>query len=71
MATLSVNVLVGDAGDRALVARLEATGLRVTRVLRTVGVVSGTVDEAAVAQLRKVPGVERVETTRIVRAVAR
>lgn len=71
MATLSVNVLVGDAGDRTLVARLEATGLRVTRVLRTVGVVSGTVDEAAVAQLRKVPGVERVETTRIVRAVVR
>jgi hypothetical protein len=71
MSRVTVNVVVAGSLDGAALGRLEASGLRVRRVLRAVGVVSGTIDEAALPTLRAVPGVQQVEPTRPVRAVSR
>jgi hypothetical protein len=52
----------------AVVAALRDAGLRVDEVLNGVGVVTGTVDEAALAALSTVPGVLDVERSRVYQA---
>lgn len=50
-----------------VVDELRAAGLRVGEVLDSVGVVTGTVDGAAVSALSTVPGVLEVERSRVYR----
>ena len=59
-----VTVTVDDTHLRSIgsVARsLEQTGMRVDRVMAAVGVITGSVDSAAVATLTGVPGVASVD----------
>ncbi|WP_260190949.1 hypothetical protein [Actinophytocola gossypii] len=63
-------MIVSVADDRDLgevAAALVRAGLAVTEVLAGAGVVTGTVDGAAVAALSTVPGVVDVEVEREVR----
>ncbi len=50
---------------RVVVEALRAAGLRVTEVLDSVGVVTGTVDGDALGALSTVPGVADVERSRV------
>ncbi len=68
MADEQVVISVADdqVGDMsAVVAALRAAGLRVSEVLDSAGVVTGTVDGAALAALSTVPGVLEVERSRM------
>lgn len=62
-------VVISVADDRfdlsAVVDALRVAGLRVTEVLDGVGVVTGTVDGAALGALSTVPGVVDVERSRV------
>lgn len=67
----SVGVLVRvdrSLPSEALVQRLTAAGMQVERVLRRVGVVSGTVPSAQLEGLGGVAGVTAVEREREVRS---
>jgi hypothetical protein len=65
-------VVISVADDQvddmsAVVDALRAAGLRVSEVLGSAGVVTGTVDGAALATLSAVPGVLDVERSRVYR----
>jgi hypothetical protein len=65
-------VVISVADDQVddmstVVDALRAAGLRVGEVLDSAGVVTGTVDGAAVAALSAVPGVVDVERSRVYR----
>lgn len=62
-----VLIVVDDAGLARLpdvVAELRAAGLRVDRVLGSIGTISGSAAPSAMGALRAVPGVEGVERPR-------
>lgn len=72
MADVVVNVALDDQGQQdpdTCVQRLEALGLRLVTVRRFVGVVTGEAPQAALDQLRGVPGVRAVEVDRPVWAL--
>jgi hypothetical protein len=63
-------VVISVADDQVddmstVVDALRAAGLRVNEVLDSAGVVTGTVDGAALASLSAVPGVVDVERSRV------
>ena len=65
-------VVISVADDQVedmstVVDALRAAGLRVSEVLGSAGVVTGTVDGAALATLSTVPGVLDVERSRVYR----
>jgi hypothetical protein len=61
-----ISVADDQVGDMSSVVEgLQAAGLTVTEVLDSVGVVTGTVDEAALSALSTVPGVVEVEQSRV------
>lgn len=66
-------VVISVADDQVddmstVVDALRAAGLRVSEVLGSAGVVTGTVDGTALASLSTVPGVVDVERSRVYRA---
>ena len=63
----SVTVVVADshAGDVAAVAaRLAQAGMQVEQVLVALGVITGSVDDAALSSLEDLAGVARIEQQR-------
>lgn len=69
---VGVNVRLGRARPgNEVVADLRAAGLQVERVLRSIGVVSGTAPADGLERLAGVDGVTSVERDRGVSAVAR
>ena len=69
--TIEVNIAVDEAHPRSFdgtVKDLESAGLRVRRVLRRLGIVTGTTERRRMAQLRRVDGVLSVDRDRPVRA---
>jgi hypothetical protein len=61
-----ISVADDQVGDMAsVVDALRHAGLRVTEVLHSVGVVTGTVDGDALGSLSTVPGVAEVEPSRV------
>ena len=63
-------VVISVADDQVddmstVVDALRAVGLRVSEVLDSAGIVTGTVDGAALASLSTVPGVVDVERSRV------
>jgi hypothetical protein len=61
-----ISVADDQVGDMAsVVDALRHAGLRVTEVLDSVGVVTGTVDGDALGSLSTVPGVAEVERSRV------
>jgi hypothetical protein len=72
MAKSKVMVTVDDAHrDKfaAVVKACAAAGLTVAEKMPTLSALTGTIDEAKLAALRKVPGVGAVEESREVRAI--
>ena len=70
MASEYVNVAVADDHlDRfaEVVRRMERAGLKVDQQLEQVGVVSGSIDPAKLAELDRVDGVATVERSREIR----
>jgi hypothetical protein len=64
-----ISVADDQVGDMSSVVEgLQAAGLTVTEVLDSVGVVTGTVDAAALSALSTVPGVVEVEQSRVFEA---
>lgn len=69
--TVSVNVLVDEGywvDHPELVATLRDAGMRVDRVLPSVGVVVGQLASGDIDRVRQVPGVLEIEPTRTLRA---
>jgi hypothetical protein len=67
---VSVKVLVTASGDHPIadvVARLEATGVQVEKVLEAVGVIVGSCDEGGMHALSEIEGVSAVERDREIR----
>jgi hypothetical protein len=67
MSSVNVTVLVNDEfGDRFadVVGGLEKVGMKVDQQLRTIRVISGSVDSAKVGALKQVNGVASVEVSR-------
>jgi hypothetical protein len=61
-----ISVADDQVGDMAsVVDALRHAGLRVTEVLDSVGMVTGTVDGDALGSLSTVPGVAEVERSRV------
>ncbi len=63
-------VVISVADDQvddmsSVVEALRTAGLAVTEVLESVGVVTGTVDRAALSALSAVPGVVEVEQSKV------
>ena len=61
-----ISVADDQVGDmQTVVEALRHAGLRVSEVLTSVGVVTGTVDGNALSNLSTVPGVAEVERSRV------
>ena len=64
---VTITLAAGDGPVADVVARLEAAGVHVEKVLEAVGVVIGTVEEGGVRARAEIQGVGAVEPDREVR----
>lgn len=64
-----INLTVSVANDHlndfsGVVARCRKAGMSITQEMKSIGVISGSIDEVALAALRQVKGVSQIEPER-------